>query len=212
MSTTKLQRLIIGVFGGLLPLLLLWMHDWVQLRSMSHYYYTGAAVAFIGILGSFSLILITYQGYAKEAGEKWSDSLITTVAGIAAALVVLIPTASDGVEGLDYIDQPYLMGYAENGFKNVAHLLSAGVFISLLGYMSFAKFTRSRVITVRLWNMYRTCGIIVWACIGALAILIVLDRGFGIEVSSWFPAYVFWLEAVAIWAFSVAWIRKGLHL
>lgn len=203
-------RLAIGVLGLTLPVILWAIHGGAPLRSMSHYYYTSSAVAFIGIIGSFSLVLFSYYGYPKTPAEKLSDNAITSIAAIAAALLVIIPTASDGVEGLDYIDQPYLLGYVKGSFKNIIHLLSAGVFIALLGAMSYFKFTLSPNITKGLKGFYKLCGLIVWISVGCLAVLIVLERVLGIPVSNWFPAYVFWFEAVAVWAFSFAWIRKGL--
>src|SRR5690606_29687071 len=101
-KTMHKLRLAIGLLGFLLPGLLVSFHDGQLLRSMSHYYYTGSAVVFITIIGSMSILLTSYVGYPKKPGERISDNLITTIAGISAAVLVMVPTASDGVSGLDY--------------------------------------------------------------------------------------------------------------
>lgn len=209
-QTLKLQRIVLGILGlAFIPLLPL-MHHGILLRSISHYYYTGSAVVFIAILSSFGLLLISYRGHPKASWEKFSDHTITTIAGIAAIMIVLVPTASDGVPGLDFSDQPYLFAYTQGWGRNITHLVSAAVFISLLGYMCYFKFTLSRNNSRGLNRYYKVSGQVVWGSVLLLAILIILERVIGLPVNDWLPSYVFWLEAAAIWSFSLAWLRKGL--
>lgn len=89
-------RKIIGILGILLPILIFAFYGEL-LSSISHYYYTKSTVFFIAILFAFGLLLISYKGYEKDKDtEKLSDNLITHIGGVAALLVVLLPTACIG--------------------------------------------------------------------------------------------------------------------
>ncbi|GAA0712479.1 DUF998 domain-containing protein [Aquimarina litoralis] len=202
-------RKTIGILGLALPMLLLVSHQQL-LSSMSHYYYTAGGVFFILILSAFGLILINYRGYPKQEGESYSDRLITTVAGICILITVLVPTKSENPLGsLFFTDTPYLFGHESNGFLGAIHLLSAALFFMLLGYMSFSKFVLNHNASASRNRLFKRCGIIVWGSIGMLVAIFVLETILGINFDDIIPAYTFWLEWVAVYAFAVAWLVKG---
>ncbi|GAA4274038.1 hypothetical protein U6A24_01135 [Aquimarina gracilis] len=206
-------RKTIGILGLALPILLLVTHQDL-LASMSHYYYTAGSVFFILILSAFGLILINYKGYPKKEGELLSDRFITTAAGICILITVLIPTKSEKSLGtLFFTGSPYLFGHESNGFLGAVHLLSAGLFLFLLGYMSFFKFVLNHQASESRNRLFKRSGIIVWASVGTLVMIFALEAILGINFDTIIPAYTFWIEWVALYAFAVAWLVKGrIHL
>ncbi|WP_298548770.1 hypothetical protein [uncultured Aquimarina sp.] len=202
-------RKTIGILGLALPILLLVAHQEL-LSSMSHYYYTAGGVFFILILSAFGLILINYRGYPKKDGESFSDRLITTVAGICILITVLVPTKSENPLGtLFFTDTPYLFGHQSNSLLGTIHLLSAASFFFLLGYMSFYKFVLNHEASSSKNKLFRRSGIIVWASVGVLIVIFAIEKLLGINMDEILPAYTFWLEWVAVYAFAVAWLVKG---
>ncbi|UTW66692.1 hypothetical protein KFE94_00845 [bacterium SCSIO 12643] len=201
------QRRNIGLLGMMLPFLLYFGSDIEKvLSSFSHYYYTRSSLFFIAIIFAFAIMLFSYQGYEKLPSEKISDNVITSIAAFFAVVVVLVPTTSMNAEGpIHFTDSPYLFGHVDNMTKKYIHLGSAGIFISLLGYMSYFKFTLSSNNSQGLNMFYKTCGIIIWASIVIMIVLMILEKQ-GVEVG--FP-YVFVFEVVAIEAFAISWLRKA---
>lgn len=206
-------RKTIGILGLALPILLLAAHQDL-LSSMSHYYYTAGSVFFILILSAFGLILINYKGYPKKEGELLSDRFVTTAAGICILITVLVPTKSENPLGqLYFTGSPYLFGHESNGFLGAIHLLSAALFFILLGYMSYFKFVLNHNASESRNRLFKRCGIIVWASVGALVAIFALEAILGINFDTIIPAYTFWIEWVAVYAFAVAWLVKGrIHL
>lgn len=202
-------RKIIGILGIALPILLLLNHDDL-LSSMSHYYYTSAGVFFIGILVAFGLILFTYKGYSRTGKEIISDEAITTLAAICIFITVLVPTKAVGALGIIHFENNYhyLFGH-NNVVKGPIHLISAGLFLILLGYMCYAKFTLSKKISSTRRLFYRICGLTIWSSIGLLILIFVIEALFKIDFNDHLPAYTFWFEMIAVWAFGIAWLIKG---
>ena len=203
------MRKAIGYLGMFLPVVI-WIVHLGLLSSISHYYYTSASIFFVGILFAFGLVLISYVGYAKDKSknEKVSDDLITTIAGIAILITVLIPTACTGSGGsIKFCANGYLFGH-ENGILGAIHLVSAAVFLFALGFMCIYNFTRNKDL-VNKNKFYRTCGILVWSCIGLLVVLFSVEKLFSIEIDDYVFGYTFYLETIAVWAFGAAWLIKG---
>lgn len=205
-------RKAIGVLGIALPVLLLLIHQEL-LASMSHYYYTSASVFFIGILFAYSLILFTYDGYKKDPLKKeiLSDNAATSIASICIFITVLIPTEPSGSMGTIWFEgNPFYLFGHEEAWLGTIHLISAGLFLILLGYMSHSKFTLSDKLSDSKRKFYKWCGRITWICVALLVILFLLDdHVFNNELNTHLPAYVFWLELVGVWSFAIAWLIKG---
>lgn len=203
-------RKTIGLLGIFLPLIVFLGYGDL-LSSISHYYYTQSSVFFTAILSAFGLLLISYKGYEMDKSSEWlSDNFITTVGGVAALLVVLIPTAckesaSTVVEQMCLAGDYPLFGH-NNSTKSTIHLLSAGVFLLAMGWMSIFKFTRTvgepDKARRRKNVVYRVTGYLVWLSIG----LLLLRFLFHIEVTEY---DVFVLECVAVVSFGISWLIKG---
>lgn len=202
-------RKLIGVLGLALPFLLP-IAESEFLSSISHYYYKSlSSLFFIIILASFGLFLISYKGYQiDKTTEKISDDLITNIGGLAALLVVFIPTCcigstSDTINALCIAKDYPLLGH-NNNILNIVHLASAGVFILSMGWMSRYKFTRSSDGNRKL---YKICGNIVFLAVGFIVFFIILEK---LKVN--FPLkeyYVYIFETVAIIPFGISWLVKG---
>jgi len=194
-------RKYLGILGMALPLILIIGNSFHIENSISHYYYTRMSVVFTGTLIAFGFFLISYRGYLKEKEELFSDNLITNIAGILAFIVAVIPTAcgtcDDGVPG-----------WHDDTVRSTIHLVSAGLFIISMGYMSFVQFVKSTDtddLTIRRKRIYKTCGIIIWASV------LVLLSGYAFNLN--FPdTATFWGETVALIAFGTAWLVKSESL
>jgi hypothetical protein len=89
-------RKLIGILGVSLPVSVPLLANYDIISSISHYYYlTAPSLYLIIVLSSLALFLISYKGYSKDTDELINDDWLTNLAGVAALLVVLIPTACD---------------------------------------------------------------------------------------------------------------------
>jgi hypothetical protein len=200
-------RKTIGVLGLLLPFLLVIVQEEV-LASISHYYYGKSSVIFTSVLTAFGLFLISYRGYRKDpVRDKLSDNLLTNTGGIAALLVVAFPTSCSGsnselVESMVYSGSYPLFGHNDI-VCNTIHLLSAGLFLFIMGWMSVFRFTRSNKTENRKENkLYRVAGYVVWASV----LMSGLEFLFDFKVSDY---DVFVLETTSVVSFGVSWLVKG---
>jgi len=202
-------RQLIGILGILLPVLVVNFYGGL-LSSISHYYYTKSAVFFIIILSAFSLLLISYKGYPRDRKTEFlSDNLLTHIAGISALMVVLIPTDCSGTVNYEICEVCHYQLYGHNSslLGNI-HLIFAGIFLLVMGYMSIFRFSKGKH---KLNNIiYIVCGILVWASIITIGLEILLKKIFAIE---YFSAYmVIMMETVAVWSFGISWLVKGRAL
>lgn len=202
-------RKLIGVLGFCLPIILI-VSEGKLLASISHYYYFNlSALFFIIILSSFALFLISYKGYKIDTTtEMLSDDLVTNIGGFAALIVVFIPTRC--VDGADVVldnicenASYHLFGHNDK-LKGIIHLVSAGIFIFSMGWMSKYKFTRNP--DDKNNTLYRMCGNIVFVSIGVLLVLFFIEGKVSFYLEKY---YVFIFETIAVIAFGVSWLVKG---
>lgn len=194
-------RRTLGILGIALPIVLVMGNSFVMQESISHFYYTKMSVVFTGTLIAFGLFLLSYRGYDKKDSELISDNIITNIAGVMAFFVALVPTACAECS----LEVPN--GH-DNVVKNSIHLISAGLFIVIMGYMSFSQFTKSDKtdsLTKKRNRLFRICGVVIWLAVLALIIKFSID--FNV-----FANYIFWCETVALIAFGIAWLVKGKTL
>ena len=203
-------RKLIGGLGLSLPILLP-LSEMELLSSMSHYYYYSlSSILFIVVLSSFGLFLISYKGYQKDSSnEKISDDFLTNIGGFAILIVVLIPTQcanseSVTIDALCASENYPLLGHM-NKTLNIIHLISAGIFIFTMGWMSKYKFTRGQNQANN--KIYCLCGNIVWGAIALLIVLVIID--FFQENFQITKYDVFILETVALVPFGISWLIKG---
>lgn len=204
-------RKLIGTLGLLLPLLLP-LVSLEFLASISHYYYyTPSSLIFIIVLSAFGLFLLSYKGYKiDETTEQVSDDFLTNIGGLAALIVVIIPTLCTG-SGSSIIDRLCtsgrlpLFGHADD-LQNTIHLISAGVFIFCMGWMSKYKFTRGSDDGNH--KLYKWCGNLVFISVALIVICILIEK----FITQDFPLsnyYVYIFETTAVIPFGISWLIKG---
>lgn len=181
-------RKVVGALGMGLPFLLIVGNSWVVEGSISFYYYTKMSTVFTGILVAFGLILITYRGTDQTPGFL-NENVLTNIAGACALLVALVPTKFGSCTDM--------LIYAHNdAVRGWIHNISAVLFIFLMGLVVLMKFGEARYFQIT----YRVLGTIV--LLGLLyaiySFVAKVDQG------------IFWGETVAIFAFGVAWLRRGV--
>jgi hypothetical protein len=198
---------VLGILGTTLPFILwfgggLLFGEALQ-SSVSQYYHTMMRDVFVAVLCAIGVFLITYVGYEKEEDETVSDNTASNIAGFAAILVALFPTTDAGSGVAKCL--------TDTGAIGMAHLLAAVIFFAATAFVSYFKFTRSVGDTLTAEKIarnriYRICGLIIVAMIVAIAVHS-LWNGLCMALADYSP--VFFLEAIAVVAFGVAWLTKG---
>ncbi len=191
----------VGLIGIGLPIALPLL-GWIVLGegvrdSISSYYWAAAGngilvgSVFVGALCSIGVFLWSYRG-----DGKW-DNRAGNLACIAAVSVALFPCSPAGGPEIA---------------TRWVHFSAASVLFLLLAYFCFFSFTGQDPGTTPTDkkplrnNIYRTCGIMILSCIASIATMHAVWNGRPPGSS------VFWLEAVAIWAFGWSWYIKGKGL
>ena len=180
-------RAMIGWLGMLLPWIVVALIGYFP-ASISATWYTNACTVFMIILGSASVLLISYKGYALI------DDVILTCSGIAGLGICLFPCAVGNVSGkvgTFMIDM---------NISNTIHCISALIFFALLAYNSIFLFTKS---TGEMTKKKKIRNIIYIGCgIGMIgSFLILLLPYFRIQV---------WLtEAIALFFFAISFLTKA---
>jgi hypothetical protein len=189
-------RKAIGLIGVLLPFILAGVYMLLASKiifqsSVSAYYYTSMRNVLVGGLCAIGVFLFAYRGYG------WQDNLCTNAAGVFAVGVAFCPTTPP-----DPSRAATVLGYL--------HLAFAGLLFSMLAIIALFLFTKTDSLGARPAEkrkrdiVYHACGCVIVACL-----LLVPVEAFvlGEAVARYQP--LFWLEAVAIAAFGVAWLVKG---
>jgi hypothetical protein len=204
-------RQSLGVLGLALPVLVWIFNDFELKSSISHFYYSSASVLFTGFMFAFGIFLIFYPGRRDES-DKISDNWVTTISGFGALLTALIPTAYDSdcldpfvysIELASFCDitaltTPYIHN---NSMLGIIHLSCAALFLILMGYMSFARFTKGNT-TGKMKRFYKFCAIMVWVPLAALGAKFAFDL-------PWSEYIVYICECISLGFFGMAWLVKG---
>jgi hypothetical protein len=197
--SNPLHRQLIGHIGLFLPLILIFMaicRDgwvyWKKLDSVSAYYYSGAAAAFVGMLVALSLFLFTYRGFGNKF--NWADRVFSVIAGLAALCVAVFPTgAPDKAHELSWW-MPY------NG---IVHVVSAVVLFLMFAVFALFLFPiRAEGDEVqkgkrRRNRVYYICGAAILASMAWAVVNWKLKR------------HIFWPESFALIFFAASWLTKG---
>jgi hypothetical protein len=187
-------RKAVGIIAAALPIVLLIGKPIVDgggmEGSISAYYYTGMRSYFVGTLCALAVFLFSYR-YAPR------DNYLSTFVGIVALGVVFFPTTPSG-QGTTWTGR--------------VHVACALAFFLTLAYFAYRIFTlpplpaEQREPRKRLRNkIYRACGVIIVVC---LILSPLLDWVLSASVRDQIHP-LFWLESIAIWAFSFSWLVKG---
>ena len=196
-------RKLLGVLGMMLPVILIVGGLLVERiePSISDFCYTLYRDVFVGTLFAIGAFLVAYEGHTPADGEWFDDDLIANVAGVAAFGLALFP--NDGrlqpeieVTVTQFIGAPMSAG---------AHYFFAFLFFVSLGLMNLLKFSKTENRRDR--ASYVTCGWVIFAMIGAIAVAKQFEDGPESFVKA--QNVVFWAEAIGIWAFGISWGVKG---
>lgn len=209
-----LMRLLVGVLGVALPVVLL-LGDLVFLGanystrgSLSAYYHSGMRDVFVGILALVGLLLVTYK-----VTERNRDNALSFVAGLAAWGVALFPT---GIPDEVAVPLTALQDRLGEGFVEAIHFGSAAVFIVCLGFLSydFARRERARG-QARVGHDARRSPEFWYRFHTSMAGLIALAAAF-IALTQWlgvFDTHSILIGEIAVTlAFGLSWLLKGLDL
>ena len=180
-------RAMLGWLGMLLSWIVVLLIGYFP-DSISATWYTNACTVFMIILGSASILLISYKGYERI------DDITLTLSGIFGLGICLFPCAvssSPGKVGTFLID---------SSISNTIHFICAIAFFGLLAYNSFFLFTKSSGEIgkkKKIRNIiYRVCGI------GMVA-------SFGILLLPYFRIQVWLTETVALFFFGISFLTKA---
>ena len=200
-------RKIIGILGMSLPFILWLLHREI-LSSISHYYYTKTAVFFIGIVSVFGILLISYHRNTDDHNQIDWDWWITTIAGVAALIVIIIPTfCEEPNSSLCCETNTFPLYGHNNSFKNKIHLIAAGIFLFMLGLMSWVRFGNS--LNTRFFkNIHKIMGLLIFTCLLVLVIKSTLpDDQQLLNFKNDIDIYFF--ETIALLCFGISWLIMG---
>jgi hypothetical protein len=196
----------IGVLGVALPIALPLLYgiisgQWHLLGSMSQYYYTDTRNVFVGTLCAIGVFLFCYR-------YKPTDFWVSNVAGLAAITVALSPTTPLCPNKPTVPSCPNAAKATDLAkIAGDIHFVAAAILFILLAYFCIFRFGHAN--ETRRKALYRTCGYVLLACLAMAAIT---------QGTSWLngtflagPSSLFWYEAVAIFAFGLAWLVEGLR-
>lgn len=190
-------RKAVGIIGVALPVVLIvgkivFEGQGIQ-SSISAYYYTVMRDVFVGGLCSIGVFLLSYRGYSRI------DDIAGDLACLFAVGVALFPTT------------PAADASGTERFIGGLHLAFAICFFLTLAFFSIVLFrrtdpTKTPTAKKKIRNgVYLACGIVILICVVGIGIIKLLPA----ENPIYALTPVFWLEAIAIWAFGWSWITKG---
>ena len=193
-------RKAIGCLGMLLPVVLLvggaLLFGLGIQPTVSDYYHTGMRDVFVGTLCAMGVFLFSYNGYGRK------DNRAGNLASLFVIGTALFPTTP--------VDPSALAAALGK-----VHIVCATSYFVTLAYFSLALFTKSDpkqpVTPQKLMRnkVYRACGYTIIGAIALIALYIfVLPDGLRDSLEPEIDV-VFWLEAIAIFAFGISWYVKG---
>jgi len=173
-------------------------------ESISHYYYTYAGPLFTGILITVAVFLFSYKGYddkGKVQKMGWiTDRWVTFLMGLSALGIVIFPTTLNQHTP----DNLFIFGAKE--LAGNIHLLFAAVFFLLMVVLCLVNFRRQS--TKESFGkddfdaLFQVCGYSMLACVISIA------ANFQFELVTG-GNFTFWMEAIALQIFGIAWLVKG---
>jgi hypothetical protein len=180
-------RLMMGIIAFVMPFLVTVIAQ-AQLTSISASYHTPARDYFVGLLFVVAALMFAYNGHTSK------ESLASKGAGLSAVLVALFPTSSVA---------------CVSSQSSIIHGIAAITLFLILMYFCFGPFRENtkgkggkKGIRAKL---YFLCGMVMLAAMlaGLISKLVFSCQ----TVNDWNITY--WVEAVALGAFGLAWIVAG---
>lgn len=192
-SQLHLQRFVLGLICGLLPILdivfgLVFYKHIPQSISVTYYY--NFNVIMISALVLCAFFLFTYKGY------DLGDRVLTILAGVGALGVAIFPMSNIFVMGTVKVG---LFSLPDN-ISNIIHFIMAILVFGSFGIMTLTQFTKGK---------HKRRNILYYIC-GSIILLAMLLTGLSsfVEVLN-FNACVMVYELIMLEAFAIAWLTKS---
>lgn len=185
-NTIRLRSML-GWLGMLLPWIVVILIGYFP-QSISATWYTNACTVFMIILGSASILLISYKGYSLI------DDITLTCSGIAGLGICLFPCSNTS----EHIKVGTFL--IDNHVSNILHCAFAIVFFGLLAYNSLFLFTKSNGEKTKQKKarnaIFIVCGI---GMVASFLILFIPN----------IPCKVWVMETVALFFFGISFLTKA---
>lgn len=209
-------RRALGLLGLSLPFLLYFYAQTApkgeMQPSISEFYHTAMGDVLVGVLVAIGVFLIAYVGHKPQSSDKLTDWWVSTIAGIGALGVALFPVVpqdppsdpSSAIQGI--------VAHWGTWWEGI-HFVSAAVFFLCMALFCFYLFPYNGKDKIRYLNeagntTYLICGVFLLFAIGGMAVYLAAgDSALGTSLKSWNALY--WLEAIGVLAFAIAWLTKG---
>jgi hypothetical protein len=197
----QLQRLMIGIAAGLLPILVHFL-GCNELTSLSASYHSNARDIFVACLSAVGGLMLPYQG--KDATEK-EEFWLAKIGGLAAIVVAFVPTACPTAGGASYA---CLVDVACSSAQESIHIGAAIVVFGVLVRLCWifnkrALQKKSEEGTMAVVRAYVYRGCIVANVLGF--VIIALDKA-GVDLGD---TAMFRGETLLLCAFSIAWLTAS---
>ncbi len=167
--------------------------------NMSSYYHTPIRDVFVGAMCAMGIFLFCYHGY--DSLENWTGNM-ACLSAIGVALFPLDPNS-------DPLHQSSIVGYI--------HTFSGGLFFTTLAIYSLFHFPRGhfglrlRTRDEQRDGIYFASGLTILGCMIVMGINLFLLPKAAKEFLNGYN-FLFWMEWIAVWAFSASWLVKGQAL
>ncbi|MEE9387186.1 MAG: hypothetical protein V3U96_01130 [Paracoccaceae bacterium] len=202
-------RKAIGFIGIALPVLLI-LFSLIAERSgpkgsISAYYYSGGREILVGCLFAIGVFLFSYKGFDKDTRFP-TDKTVSRLAAIGAIGVAFSPMAFANSGAMIEPVPTWVQSLFSKGIAGGLHGAFALLFFGSIATFCIVNFCRCAPGTdpdddKKFRNsMFRVLGVFILLCTAAFAIGSYFDFS---------GAFVFWAEALAVWAFGLSWIIKG---
>lgn len=193
-------RRAVGFIGLCLPVVLGpigWLCGIEIQDNLSSYYHTPLRDVFVGSMCGIGIFLFCYRGYDRI------ESLTANLCSASAIGVALFPLDPNS----DPLIQKSVVGYL--------HSLSGGVFFLALAFYSLYHFPTSAEDepepaphAAERNLIFRASGVVILLSMLAMgAYLFLMSSQTKARLNDW--NFLFWMESIAVWAFSAAWLTKG---
>jgi hypothetical protein len=203
----QLTRLIVGVIGVTLPLVLivfdaLIFEQFSIRRSLSAYYHSGVRDWFVGSLCAIGVGLFTYMGTRLGSFDNW----VSTTAGVCAIVVAFFPVKTAAAQMPTELQTK--LGEA---LVQSIHFTFAAIFLTLLGLMSLRFGIGDGRRPDRTARQRKGWRVVHFACAGAIwlsVIALIVIKVAKVSISHG----ILIGEVVAIEGFGLSWFLKGSEL
>ena len=183
----KALRLMLGIIALALPFLVTAIAK-MPLPSISASYFTEARDTFVGLLFVIGGLMLAYNGHTTR------EAIAAKIAAICALLIALFPTAK---------------ACGDPSQTATIHTAAAVVLFSILAWFCFVPFRKNTKgkggKKGKRAKLYFACGSVIVAsmAVGLVGKLVLpCEKAASLDL-------IFWVEAISLGAFGVAWIVAG---